>query len=157
MSPVSHPADVHDFDFLHGLWAVRHRRLRQRLAGCDDWEEFRSTYAVESRVDGRVSLGEFATEDGRFRGLSLRLFDAERASWSLNWVSDRAALAPPLVGRFEGDRGTFLGDEVHEGRPVKIRIVWLRLTDGRARVEQAFSPDGVAWETNWTMDFTRLR
>ena len=148
--------ELHDFDFLHGRWAVQHRRLRRRLAGSDDWEEFRSTYAVETRIDGQVSLGEFATEDGRFRGLSIRIFDAERRSWSLNWVSDRSALFPPVVGGFEGDRGVFLGDEVHEGRPVRIRIVWLRLGEGRARMEQAFSLDGLEWETNWTMDLRRM-
>jgi len=153
MSPVL--ADAHDFDFLDGRWIVQHRRLRRRLAGGDDWEEFASTYTVESRLGGRVSLGEFATEDGRFRGLSLRLFDAERGTWSLNFVSDRSALAPPLVGRFSGDRGVFLGDEVHDGRPVRIRILWLRPGEGRARVEQACSLDGEAWETNWTMDFRR--
>ena len=148
--------DLHDFDFLHGRWSVQHRRLRQRLAGSREWEQFPSTYDVETRLDGQVSLGEFATEDGRFRGLSIRIFDAVRRSWSLNWVSDRSALASPLVGGFDGDRGVFLGDEVHESRPVRIRIVWLRLGDGRARMEQAFSPDGADWEVNWTMDLRRI-
>jgi hypothetical protein len=153
-SPAS--GDVHDFDFLHGKWAVEHRRLRRRLVGSDDWETFSATYTVESRVGGRVSLGEFATEDGRFRGLSVRLFDAQRRTWSLNWIDDRSVLFPPLVGNFTGDRGEFLGADVHEGRPVRIRIVWLRLGEGRARMEQAFSLDGEVWEINWTMDFRRL-
>jgi len=148
-------ATVRDFDFLVGHWTVHHRRLRRRLARSDDWEEFVSTYAVESRLGGRVSLGEFATQDGRFRGLSLRLFDSESSRWSLNWVSDRAALAPPLVGSFEGSRGVFLGEDLHEGRPVWIRMIWHRLGEGRARMEQAFSPDGQEWEVNWVMDFVR--
>ena len=29
-----------DFDFEFGTWRVRHRRLKERLAGCQDWEEF---------------------------------------------------------------------------------------------------------------------
>jgi hypothetical protein len=26
-----------DFDFLHGEWTTRQRRLRERLAGSDEW------------------------------------------------------------------------------------------------------------------------
>jgi hypothetical protein len=29
-----------DFDFLHGSWRIEHRRLKERLAGCGEWEEF---------------------------------------------------------------------------------------------------------------------
>jgi hypothetical protein len=27
-----------DFDFFFGAWRVAHRRLRERLTGCTDWE-----------------------------------------------------------------------------------------------------------------------
>jgi len=154
---VNGGGDVHDFDFLRGTWAVEHRRLRQRLAGSQDWETFSATYTVESRLGGRVSLGEFATSDGGFRGLSVRIFDAGRRTWSLHWIDGSSALHPPLVGGFLGERGEFLGQAVHENRPVHIRIVWTRLGEGRARMEQAFSLDGRQWETNWVMDFRRER
>lgn len=52
--------------------------------------------------------------------------------------------------------GIFFGDDVHEGRPVRVRFIW-RSADGTAQWEQAFSPDGgTTWETNWVMDFTRI-
>ncbi len=31
---------AHDWDWLIGEWSVKHRRLRDRLAGCTDWDEF---------------------------------------------------------------------------------------------------------------------
>lgn len=30
----------HDFDFLVGRWRVEHRRLRERLVGCTEWDTF---------------------------------------------------------------------------------------------------------------------
>ncbi|MBL0347518.1 hypothetical protein [Candidatus Villigracilis affinis] len=29
-----------DFDFLIGTWKVHHRRLKERLKGSSEWEEF---------------------------------------------------------------------------------------------------------------------
>ncbi len=31
----------HDFDFLHGRWRVRNVRLKERLAGCEEWNTSR--------------------------------------------------------------------------------------------------------------------
>jgi hypothetical protein len=62
---------------------------------------------------------------------------------------------PPVVGGFAGDRGEFYGEDVDEGRPVRVRFVWTRLSPDTARWEQAFSYDGGPWETNWVMEFTR--
>ena len=36
-------SDVSDFDFWMGTWTVQNRRLRERLAGSDEWEEFEAT------------------------------------------------------------------------------------------------------------------
>lgn len=32
-----------DFDFLVGNFIMRHRRLKERLKGCTEWEEFDGT------------------------------------------------------------------------------------------------------------------
>jgi hypothetical protein len=62
-----------------------------------------------------------------------------------------------MVGAFEGDRGEFYGEETSEGKPVRCRFVWTVVNEVTARWEQAFSADdGLNWETNWTMDFTRV-
>jgi hypothetical protein len=63
-----------------------------------------------------------------------------------------------VVGRFEADgTGTFHGDATYEGRPIRVRYLWNGITATTARWTRAFSPDaGKTWETNWTMEFTRV-
>ena len=51
----------------------------------------------------------------------------------------------------------FRSDDRHEGRPIRVRCLWSRITENSARWEQAFSADnGGSWETNWYMDFARV-
>lgn len=151
-----------DFDFLVGEWTVANQRLKERLAGSTEWEEFTSTSRCWSLFDGAANLDEFAFPDGS-HGLTLRLLDRARQEWSLNWsASQTGTLLPPVTGRFhetDGNlEGRFYGDDEHNGRPVRVRYIWSRITSNSARWEQAFSTDGErTWETNWVMDFTRSR
>ena len=75
----------------------------------------------------------------------------------MHWASDTTGrLFPPLTGRFSNDRGEFHGVDTHKGRPVRIRFIWTVIDSDRPAWEQAFSVDeGLTWETNWTMDFSR--
>ena len=62
----------------------------------------------------------------------------------------------PVHGWFEGDVGEFEGCDTFEGRPIRVRFTWSRVTTPTPRWEQAFSEDaGRTWERNWVMDFTR--
>jgi hypothetical protein len=89
-------------------------------------------------------------------GLAIRSFHLGNRQWSIRWVDSRTgAMDPPVVGGFDGDRGEFYGEDMDDGRPVKVRFRWTKLGPDRARWEQAFSPDGQAWEINWVMEFTR--
>src|SRR6266567_3731877 len=64
--------------------------------------------------------------------------------------------APAFVGRFVDGHGRFEGDDVIEGRPLRVRFDWKDITPSSARWEQAFSFDGgVSFETNWSMELTR--
>ena len=49
-----------DFDFLTGTWQVRHRKLRSRLTGCTDWDEFESSFEARTHLGGLVSIDEGA-------------------------------------------------------------------------------------------------
>jgi hypothetical protein len=65
----------------------------------------------------------------------------------------------PVIGNFnfKNGVGTFEGDDVNNGRPVKVRYIWSKITKHSAHWEQALSPDsGKTWETNWQMQFTRV-
>lgn len=145
-----------DFDFLIGRWAIANRRLGRRLVGSTDWEEFASTSEVRPIFGGAGNVDEITFADGT-SGLTVRLFDPATGRWSLNWATgDSGVFFPPLFGEFTDGVGTFYGDEVQDGVPVRIRFVWSRITPDSARWEQAMSADsGRTWETNWYMDITR--
>src|SRR5262245_54162559 len=151
-------AGVRDFDFWMGAWKVRNRRLRERLAGSTTWDEF------DARVVARPLLGGVGNEDvyrtdfaGGFTGMSFRFFDKASRRWSIYWAdSRRGTLDPPVVGGFSRDVGIFEGDDSFEGRAIRVRFTWSRVTTGSPRWAQAFSEDGgKTWETNWIMEMTR--
>jgi hypothetical protein len=148
-----------DFDFWMGWWNVRNRRLRERLAGSTEWEEFASTSVARPILGGLGNEDEFRTEwNGGFVAMSFRFFDPETRRWSIYWADSRrpGVLDPPLFGSFDSDTGVFEGEDVFEGRPIRVRFVWSDVTTSAPRWEQAFSEDGgQSWETNWIMEFTR--
>ena len=156
---VRERATSHDFDFLLGRWTVRNRRLVERLAGSDEWDEFDAKAAARPLPGGLGNEDVFCSDyGGGFVGMSFRFFDPETEQWFIYWADTRrpGLLDPPVVGSFDGDLGTFEGDDTHDGRPVRVRFVWSRVASESPRWEQAFSTDGgETWETNWIMDFTR--
>ena len=134
---VRERANSQDFDFFMGRWEEHNRRLVERLAGSDEWDEF------ESKVAARMSF---------------RFYDPETDVWSIYWADSRrpGLLDPPVIGSFSGDTGIFEGADTFEGRPIRVRFTWSRVTSPTPRWEQAFSDDGgETWETNWVMDFAR--
>jgi hypothetical protein len=147
-----------DFDFWMGSWKVHNRRLRERLAGSDEWDEFEATCVARPLLDGLGNEDEFRTDyAGGFVGMSLRFFDPEAKLWWIYWADSRrsGALDPPVIGSFDGDVGLFEGEDTFEGRPILVRFVWSLVTTRTPRWEQAFSDDGgETWETNWVMECT---
>jgi hypothetical protein len=148
-----------DFDFYFGRWRLRNERLKERLAGCQEWEVFDSTQECRPILGGLGNLDEFATDWRHgFRGVTLRLFQPETRQWSIYWASNRdGVLEPPVVGSFKDGVGTFYGRDQHAGQPVLVRFVWSDITAERARWAQAFSTDGgETWEENWRMEMVRV-
>jgi len=153
--------EAQGFDFLTGHWNVRHRKLRNRLAGSRDWFEFDGTLEVESILGGlgNFDRNELADPTGAYEAHSLRLYNPGTNRWSIWWFDGRApALDPPVVGQFEGKVGRFYVDESFNGRPIKVRTTYEPLTPLTAEWTQAFSADeGRTWEINWIMKFTRAK
>jgi len=149
----------HDFDFLAGRWAVAHRRLRERLCGDTRWDAFAGRSEFRQIVGGLANVDDniIALPAGTYRAATVRVFDPATGLWSIWWIDGRnPRLEPPVHGRFENGIGTFLGDDVFDGRPIRVRFIWSEITAQSARWEQAFSPDGGAsWEANWIMTFRR--
>jgi hypothetical protein len=153
------PDGRHDFDFLHGRWHSRQRRLRKRLAGCDEWDEFPADLHCQPILGGLGNTDELSSPAMSYTGLALRLYDEADRTWSIYWIAGgAAAIEPPVVGHFAGGVGDFTGPDTHEGMPVLVRYRWSDITATSARWAQALSADnGATWETNWTAEFSRAR
>lgn len=150
----------HDFDFDHGSWRTRSSRLVEPLTGSTRWVELNGTTRVTPIWGGRANVAEFAADGptGRIELISLRLFDPVARQWSLNFSTRGSGTwSVPMVGRFEGGRGTFYDQEEYRGRMVLVRFTFISLSPDEARSEQAFSDDGgKTWETNWINRYERI-
>ncbi len=150
----------HDFDFFVGSWSVKHRRLKQRLVGSQDWQEFDGTCRCWSLLGGIANINERIAyrPDGTSHGLGLRAFDEKSGTWA-DWnlsSKEPHKIDVPIIGRFKDGAGVFLSDDTHEGIPIKVRGMFSKITPTSAQWEQAFSTDGGGtWETNWVMNYTR--
>lgn len=149
-----------DFDFLHGPWRVDHRRLRERLRACTDWDHFDGTCTVHPLLDGQGNVDDnlLHLPGGRYRAATLRAHDPRTGRWSIWWLDGRHPdrLDVPVVGRFENGVGTFFADDTLDGRPIRVRFCWSDTQTASPHWEQAFSADGgLTWEVNWTMRFHR--
>ena len=149
-----------DWDWLVGSWDVQHRRLRVRLAGNDDWEEFAGKSMLWRTMGGLGNVDDniVAIPSGTYRGLSVRAFDPAARKWSIWWLDARnpTYIDPPVSGSFEQSNGTFIGRDTFAGRPILMRFKWNDTRSVRPWWEQAFSADeGASWEVNWRNWFTR--
>lgn len=149
-----------DFAFQTGSWRVRHCRLRRRLASETNWDEFDGSCRAFEVMGGAGNIDDHFLDDpaGAWRAATFRKFDPGAGLWSIWWFDSRfAELGPPVHGRFERGIGTFFGDDILDGRPIRVRFIWSEIDAGHARWEQAFSPDGgESWECNWIMAFERV-
>src|ERR1700679_1576510 len=154
---------AHDFDFLVGKWRVHHHRLKARLAGSTEWQDFEGTSEMQMTMGGQGTFDDNFIDlpGGAYRAAGLRGYDPKTQTWSIWWLDGRnpqAPLDPPVRGNFQNGIGTFLADDTFNGKPIKVRYLWSAITPTSAHWEQAFSPDGgKSWETNWVMDLTRVQ
>ncbi len=156
---------LHDFDFLVGDWIVENHRLKQRFVGSNDWETFSARQTNRPLPAGIGNYDDFIATTWRpdFVGMSLRLFNPVTQLWSIYWLDNHTGgmnahgqLNPPVVGKFNAGSGIFTGDDVIEGRKVKVRYTWSNISANQAHWEQAMSTDnGLHWEVNWKMILTR--
>jgi hypothetical protein len=151
----------HDFDFYVGKWRLHNRRLVHPLTGSTQWVEFNGTSVARQLWDGRANVDEFEanTPSGHIEGMTVRLYNADTHEWSIYWANGKAGAfsMPPTVGHFTNGRGEFYDHEVIGGKPVFVRFLWAVQSPRECHWEQAFSIDeGKTWETNWTIDSTRM-
>jgi len=150
-----------DFDFLIGEWSVRHRRLRERLKGSTEWDEFLGTTSCRKILGGTGNSDDNHLElpGDPYEAMTVRTFDRKNGEWSIWWFDGRhpGSLEPPVKGRFVDGLGTFIARDTFQGVPIIVRFHWDARNPAAPRWEQAFSnDDGASWELNWTMAFSRV-
>lgn len=153
------PADARDFDFLQGRWLIRHKKLTERLVGCQTWGEFTTPAAHQLILGGLGNIDQCRTESGDFfEGVSLRLFDKRSGLWLIYWMdTNGATLFPPVEGSFSGPIGLFRGRDEHQGVTVLAEFRWDKTDLEAPTWQQSFSTDnGNTWEVNWYMYFSRV-
>ena len=154
---------LHDFDLRAGEWVCHHRRLKERLAGSHEWQEFDGTQSFRLLIDGYANEDENVMNlpGGAYKGVTLRAYDPKTGQWAIWWLDGRTPfgdLDPPVKGRFVNGVGVFYANDTLRGKPVRVRFTWSNITANSAHWEQAFSPDGgKTWELNWVTDFARAK
>jgi hypothetical protein len=99
MATSNTESTANDFDFFVGRWTVHHRRLKERLVGSEQWEEFGGTSVVHKLMDGQGNVDDNVIDlpAGRYRAVSLRAnscrwrqaFSADGGkTWETNWIMD---------------------------------------------------------------------
>ena len=126
--PQDHlPKVTSDFDFLTGTWRVQHRKLRSRLTGCTDWDEYESRFEARTHLNGLVSIDEGALpHPSPYRGMTFRTYDVAAGEWALHWLDSRTLQmdTTPVRGRFVDGVGEFVAEDHHEGVPILCRFRW---------------------------------
>ncbi len=155
----------HDFDFFHGDWTTRNRKLVDGFdRTCTEWVEFDSAVHCEPVLGGLGNIEPLTAaavppSHEPLAALTLRVYDPGAATWKLYWISTRQLSGlddGPMVGAFTGPHGEFHCVEEHDGATVHVRWDWDDLGDGRARWQQFFSWDAAAtWTLTWRADHTR--
>src|SRR5829696_6390746 len=119
---MSHDADGrHDFDFFYGSWTQRNRKLKSRLVGCKEWDEFASTATCVPMMGGLGNIDNLSPVDETdpFEGMSIRIYDPSTKLWAIWWADNvNCTIFPPVYGRFVDGVGEFRGEDVQDGIPV---------------------------------------
>jgi hypothetical protein len=145
---------IGDFNFLAGEWRINHRRLKAP----GEWDEFKGEATCWTVLGGVASIEELRIPARNFSGMGVRILDVEKRVWADFWVNAKlGVLTPPgLAGTFANGVGTFESDDEENGKPIKVRGIWDRITAKSCRWRQGVSRDaGKTWEYSWFMDWTK--
>ena len=149
-----------EFAFQTGSWTVRHRRLKTRLAGADDWQEFGGHCVATPLLGGNGNVEDNFIDfpGGAYRAVALRSYDLANGKWAIWWLDGRSPhqMDVPVKGEFLKGIGRFYAEDVFDGRAIKVRFQWMDILHETPKWDQAFSVDGgKTWETNWEMTFRK--
>ncbi len=142
-----------DFDFLTGEWRIKHRRFDPAKTDVRD-----GSATVRRILGGQGSIEELRRGDGSIFGMGVRMWHPKEKLWADHWTAAEDGIVnPPQLGRFIDGEGIFLADDKMDGKAVKVKAVWDKITPTSCRWYQMMSRDGGKnWDRNWYMDWTRV-
>ena len=146
---------IGDFDFLAGEWTIKNKRLRD---GTSEWQEFDGSATVHRVMGGMASIEELRGAGGKYFGMGVRVWHPEEKMWADHWTGYYNGIVnAPQLGQFIDGEGIFVSDDELDGKPIKARGMWDRITPKSCRWHQSTSKDGGKhWDYNWYMDWTRV-
>ena len=155
------PRAPSDFDFILGQWKVKHRRLKEILAGSEEWVGFEGDSATVATLGGfgNIEDNRLYMPDETVSAKAIRSYDAATGLWSIWWLDGRhpRKMDTPVTGKFINGVGRFYAEDIYQGQDIQVRFIWDATQADQPTWEQAFSSDGGhSWETNWTMQFSRV-
>lgn len=144
-----------DFDFLTGEWTIKHRKFD--TSGPGGKVERNGSATVRRVLDGAGSIEELRDGEGKIFGMGVRVWHPQEGLWADHWTAAADGVVnPPQLGKFIDGAGVFLADDEIDGKPIKVRAVWDKITPTTCRWYQVMSRDGgKSWEYGWYMDWTR--
>ena len=154
--------EIKNFDFLIGKWSVLNKRLKERLRNSNNWEEFDAEMETKPILNGLGLMDEMKSSHfgDEFIGLSIRMLNPKTNEWKIYWAdteNPELLLKEQVVGKFENGIGEFFGEEMYQGKKMKLRFVWKKESINTAQWEQAYYDElNKQWETNWIMIFTAI-
>lgn len=157
-SPTS---SQNDFDFLQGKWKVHNRKLKTRLTGSTEWDEFESELHMRKTLNGLGNVENYYAifNEKPFEGMAIRLFNPQTKLWTIYWVDSNGATMDehPVTGSFEKAIGKFFTNDIFNDKPIVVLYQWDATNPKQPIWSQAFSEDeGKTWEWNWVMKLTRI-
>lgn len=127
-------SDFRAFDFWLGRWVVR-----------DSTGERVGTSYISVIARGCGIREEWSGSSGS-RGTSLNYYDPADERWHQDWVGSGGQILHLTGGVTEGEM-ILEGERMGEDGPIRDRIRWRTLEDGRVRQEWTISRDGgETWE-----------
>jgi hypothetical protein len=145
-----------DFDFLTGEWKIKLRNFD--TSGPNGRKERDASATVHRILNGAGSIEELRNGDGSMWGMGVRVWHPEENLWADHWTAAADGVVnPPQLGQFIDGAGIFTMDDTDDGKPLKIKAVWDKITPISCRWYQISSRDGgKTWDYGWYMDWTRV-
>ena len=137
-------SSAHDLDFWLGQWD-------------GTWGDgLRATNRVERVLEGAVIRESFDGRPGAdFQGTSLSVYSPQLGLWRQTWVNSQGSYWA-FSGGLQGERFILATDDVRNGRPIQLRMVFYNIAAGSLDWDWERSEDGGAtWTLQWRLHYTR--